>query len=79
MGRRKINQSKQTFHKVYTTLVALLDSASVLKKQSERLLKNTVTVEIKAASLRSSIHGARKMMGKGKSRRQILRVLEGTT
>lgn len=77
MGRRKIDRSKQVFHNVSTTLIALLDSASVLKKWSGKLLQNTVAVEIKAASLRSSIHGARKRMRKGKSRRQISRVLEG--
>ena len=77
MGRRKIDRSKQVFHNVSTTLVALLDSASVLKTWSGKLLQNTVAVEIKAVSLRSSIHGARKRMKKGKSRRQISRVLEG--
>ena len=66
MGRRKIDRSKQVFHNVSTTLVALPDSASVLKKWSGKLLQNTVAVEIKAASLRSSIHGARKRMKKGK-------------
>ena len=73
----EIDRSKQVFHSVSTTLVALLDSASVLKKWSGKLLQNTVAVEIKAASLRGSIHGARKRMKKGKSRRQISRVLEG--
>lgn len=77
MGRKRIDRSNVAFHSVSATLITLLDSASAIKKWPERLLENTAAVEIKAASLRSSIHGARKRMKKGKSRRQISRVLEG--
>jgi putative transposase len=57
-------------------LIKILDAASV-RKHTKTLLKDAAFVTIKAASARSSIHGARKRMKKGKSRRQIARVLEG--
>lgn len=41
------------------------------------MLRDTASVTVKAAAGRTSIHGARKRMCKGKSRRQLARVLEG--
>lgn len=76
MGRKKKDRAKGAFRNVSNTLIALLDNASAVKR-SRRLLADTASTEIKAASLRSSIHGARKRMKKGKSRRQISRVFEG--
>src|SRR5271157_2242442 len=56
-------------------LIRILNNASeVVYKQ--RLVSDAAAVTIKAASSHSSIHGARKRMKRGKSRRQIARVLE---
>jgi putative transposase len=63
----------QNISKVLTTI--LNNASKTVHKQ--RLVSDAASVVIKAASLRSSIHGARKRMKRGKSRRQIARVLEG--
>jgi len=75
MGRRKKDRGKAAFLRTANTLVTILDNASV-KTHSIRLLNDAAAVTIKASSSRSSIHGARKRMKTGKSRRQIARVLE---
>ena len=67
---------RSAFHDVAAVLVRILDNASI-PKRTRRLLADTAAVTVKAASLRSSIHGARKRMKKGKSRRRIAAVLEG--
>ena len=56
-------------------LVTVLNNASYII-HNQRLVSDAAAVTIKAASSHSSIHGARKRMRKGKSRRQIARVLE---
>lgn len=75
-GRKKIDRSKCAYQNVVKALTTILNSSTV-KKHNKRLLSDAVAVSIKAASTRSSIHGARKRMKMGKSRRQIARVLEG--
>ena len=57
-------------------LTTILNNSTVTQ-HNQPLLNDAVAVAIKAASTRSSIHGARKRMKRGKSRRQIARVLEG--
>lgn len=76
MGRRKKNRGKEVFQCTSAVLINVLDSASS-RRYNRKLLKDAAAVTIKAASSRSSIHGARKGMKTGKSRRQIARVLEG--
>ena len=56
-------------------LITVLNNASC-RIHNQRLVSDAAAVTIKAASSHSSIHGARKRMRKGKSRRQIARVLE---
>lgn len=76
MGRHRLDRGKVAFTKSVQDLVTILSNASV-KDRSRKLLVNTAVVTIRAASSRTSIHGARKRMRTGKSRRQIARVLEG--
>jgi len=70
-----IDKGQNSFSEVSSDLITILNSASV-KKYKQRLLTDAAAVTMKAAAARSSIHGARKRMKKGKSRRQIARVLE---
>ena len=72
----KDDDSKKAFQKVMSVLKQILDRASKTAC-NRKLLSDTAAVTIKATSSRSSIHGARKRMKRGKSRRQIARVLEG--
>jgi len=76
VGRQRIERGKVAFSEVAQDLVKILTNASAIH-HTAKLLRDTASVTIKAASSRSSIHGARKRMRKGKSRRQIARVLEG--
>ena len=62
----------QNISQILTTV--LKNASCVIHNQ--RLVSDATTVTIKSASAHSSIHGARKRMRKGKSRRQIARVLE---
>ena len=73
---QKPNNEKRLFFVVARDLMAILNNASILKRK-RKLLADAAAVTIKAASARTSIHGARKRMRKGKSRRQIARVFEG--
>ena len=57
-------------------LITVLDNASYVKR-NRMLLHDAAVVTVKAACSRSSIHGARKRMKKGMSRRRIAAVLEG--
>ncbi len=57
-------------------MINVLDNATIVSF-SKKLLRDAAVTTIKAASSRSSIHGARKRMKRGKSRRHIARVLEG--
>jgi len=75
MVKQKRNKEGKVFLEVAQELIDVLDSSSV-KNYNIYLLKDVAAVTIKAAAARSSIHGARKRMKKGKSRRQIARVLE---
>ena len=78
ISKRKNNKDdgKKAFQKVTSVLKEVLGRASNMVC-NRKLLSDTAAVTIKAASSRSSIHGARKRMKRGKSRRQIARVLEG--
>lgn len=76
MGRKRIDRGKRAYQQTAETLVTILDNSTVTL-YNPRLLNDAAAVVIKAASTRSSIHGARKRMKRGKSRRQIARVLEG--
>jgi len=76
MKKHKAEKGKGLFCCAVQKLITILNNAST-KKHPEKLLRDTASVTIKAAANRSSIHGARKRMRKGKSRRQIARVLEG--
>lgn len=67
---------RSAFYDVSAVLVGILDNASTAK-HNRKLLSDAAAVTVKAASLRSSIHGARKRMKRGKSRRRIAAVLEG--
>ncbi len=75
-GRKRIDRGKGAYQNAVDALTKVLDNSTATRHNQE-LLNNTVAVAIKAASTRSSIHGARKRMKRGKSRRQIARVLEG--
>lgn len=75
-GRKKIDRSKCAYQNVVKELTTILNNSTVTQHK-QRLLNDAVAVSIKAASTHSSIHGARKRMKIGKSRRQIARVLEG--
>jgi len=76
MRKRKAEKGEASFSVVVQNLITILISAST-KNHNQKLLRDTAVVTIKAASSRSSIHGARKRMCRGRSRRQIARVLEG--
>jgi alkyl hydroperoxide reductase subunit AhpF len=75
-GRKKIDRGKCAYQNVVEELTTVLNNSTVTQ-HNQRLLNDAAAVTIKAASTRSSIHGARKRMKTGKSRRQIARVLEG--
>ena len=74
--KNKKDDGKKAFQKVTSILKEVLDRASNTVC-NRKLLSDAAAVTVKAASSRSSIHGARKRMKRGKSRRQIARVLEG--
>lgn len=66
---------KNAFQKVTAVLGGILEQTS-RTGHNLRLIRDATAVVVKAAASRSSIHGARKRMKKGKSRRQINRVFE---
>ena len=72
---KKEYKGRHVLQNISKTLITILDKAShIVHKQ--RLISDAAAVTIKAASSRTSIHGARKRMRRGRSRRQIARVLE---
>ena len=73
---KKEYKGRHVLQNISETLITILNKAShIIHKR--RLVSDAAAVTIKAASSRTSIHGARKRMKRGKSRRQIARVLEG--
>lgn len=70
------DHGKNALQRLTAVLRDVLNRASDVKC-NQKLLSDAAAVTIKAATSRSSIHGARKRMKKGKSRRQIARVFEG--
>jgi putative transposase len=71
-----MDRGEISYTEVAQDLITILSNASV-KNHNRKLFSDTAVTTIKAAASRSSIHGARKRMRKGRSRRQIARVLEG--
>jgi hypothetical protein len=76
MVLQKPNSEKRLFSVASQNLITILNNSSI-PRHKRKLLADTAAITIKAASNRTSIHGARKRMRRGKSRRQIARVLEG--
>ncbi len=75
MEKRR-DEGDNAFRRASEILITVLDNASYVKR-NQRLLHDAAVVTVKAACSRSSIHGARKRMKKGMSRRRIAAVLEG--
>ncbi len=73
MEKRR-DEGDNAFRCASEILVTVLDNASYAKR-NRRLLHDAAAVTVKAVCSHSSIHGARKRMKKGKSRRQIARVM----
>jgi putative transposase len=74
--KNKKDYGRNAFREVAAVLEEILERASQLG-DNLKLIADAAAVAVKAAASHSSIHGARKRMKKGRSRRHINRIFEG--